>query len=124
MDVPGLLTKAAGFSQVRYGTSHILLQLVHPTQDKGHHAADGEVIFGKQFECNLCLLDSDIHVLTTGSGDEAKDVSMKVCPKATITVAGKEAKLADVKAGAAAAIKLGEPMKCGTKVAVGITVGG
>jgi hypothetical protein len=63
-------------------------------------------------------------VLTTGSGDDAKDVSMKVCPKAKITVAGKEAKLADVKAGVAATIKPGKPMKCGTKVAVGITVAG
>jgi hypothetical protein len=63
-------------------------------------------------------------VLTTGSGDDAKDVTMKVCPKATITVAGKEAKLADVKAGVAATIKPGKPMKCGTKVAVGIAVAG
>jgi len=63
-------------------------------------------------------------VLTIGSGDKAKDVSMAVCPKAKITVAGKEAKLADVKAGVSATITPGAPLKCGTKVAVSIEVAG
>ncbi len=38
-------------------------------------------------------------VLTTGEGDSAKDVTLKVCPKAKIVVNGKTATLADLKAG-------------------------
>ncbi|MBM4034479.1 MAG: hypothetical protein FJ291_22265 [Planctomycetes bacterium] len=61
-------------------------------------------------------------VLTVGSGDEAKDVTMKVCPKAKICVDGKEAKLADIKAGAKA--KVGHvKTDSGDLVAVSITVG-
>jgi hypothetical protein len=62
-------------------------------------------------------------VLTIGSGDEAKDITMKVCPKAKILVDGKEATLADVKAGAKAKV-CHIKTDSGDLVAVRIAIGG
>ena len=62
-------------------------------------------------------------VLSVASGESTRDVALKVCPKAKILVDGKEATLADVKAGVKAKV-------CHTKtdsgdlVAVRIAVGG
>ncbi|MBM4040298.1 MAG: hypothetical protein FJ290_17465 [Planctomycetes bacterium] len=61
-------------------------------------------------------------VLTVGSGDEAKDVTMKVCPKAKIVIDGKDATLADVKAGAKAKVTHVKT-DSGDLVAVNIAVG-
>lgn len=61
-------------------------------------------------------------VLTTGKGEEAKDVTLKVCPKAKITIDGKDAKLADVNAGAAARVCHIKNKK-GDLVAVRLVVG-
>ena len=58
-------------------------------------------------------------VLTVGTGDKAKAVSLKVCPKVKVSVDGKDAKLEAIKAGAAVKV-------CHNKdlVAVKIAVGG
>lgn len=61
-------------------------------------------------------------VLLVGEGEAAKEVTMKVCPHATVMVDGKEAKLADVKAGTAVAT-CHVKSKSGTVVAKCIMVG-
>jgi hypothetical protein len=75
-------------------------------------------------EGTIKSLDADARtlVLTTGSGDEAKDTTMKVCPKCKIIVDGKEAKLSDVKAGAKA--KVSHIKTDSGPLAVNITIGG
>ena len=63
-------------------------------------------------------------VLTVGTEKNAKDVTMKVCPKAKIQIDGKEVKLDAVKAGATATAQTGQTkMKDGTPVAVCLTIG-
>ena len=62
-------------------------------------------------------------VLTTGEVDPAKDLPLKGCPKAKIIVDGKEATLADVKAGAKARVGY-ITTDSGGLVAVRIAVGG
>jgi len=57
-------------------------------------------------------------VLTTGEGDSAKDVTMKVCPKAKVLVDGKKATLADVKTGAKAKACHNKDMVC-VRIVVG-----
>ena len=61
-------------------------------------------------------------VLTTIKCGEAKDVTMKVCPKAKITINGKTATLADLKAGTTAQVSQ-VTTKSGDLAAVAITVG-
>lgn len=61
--------------------------------------------------------------VTVGEGDEAKDVTVRVCPKAKIAVDGKLAKLADVKAGSALRLCQVKSERKGDMVAVCITVG-
>jgi len=62
-------------------------------------------------------------VLTTGKREAAKDVAIKVCPKAKITIDGKTATLCAIKAGSAAKVCTVKA-KCGSLVATRVAVGG
>jgi len=62
-------------------------------------------------------------VVTVGEGDAAKDVTLRVCPKAKVGIDGKAAKLADVKAGAAVKLCQVKSKRKGDMVAVCIAVG-
>lgn len=62
-------------------------------------------------------------VLTVGEGEEAKELAIRVCPCAKITVDGKKAKLADVKAGVAARVRQVKSKRKGDMVVVCIKVG-
>lgn len=71
---------------------------------------------------SLCT-DSNTLVLTTGSGDSAKDVKLNVCSKGTkVVIDGKAAKLADVKTGAK--VKVGHKHTKKGLFATSITIGG
>ncbi|NCO39204.1 MAG: hypothetical protein COZ06_28275 [Armatimonadetes bacterium CG_4_10_14_3_um_filter_66_18] len=61
-------------------------------------------------------------VVTLGTGKDAKDVALKVCPKVKIQIDAKEAKLDAVKLGAAAKLCTITTDK-GVEVAVAITIG-
>lgn len=72
---------------------------------------------------SLCT-HSNTLVLTTGTGDKAKDVTLKVCPKNTkVVIGGKAAKLTDVKVGAAATLGHKHAKKGGL-FCTSITIGG
>ena len=62
-------------------------------------------------------------VLTTGKGEAAKEVAIKVCPKAKITIGGKTATLCALKAGSSAKVCTVKT-KSGSVVATRIAVGG
>ena len=92
------------------------------------HAGEGSPPAGKpKVTCLVATIksvDSDARtiVLTTGEGNEAKDVTLKVCPRAKILIDGKAATLADVKAGATTRVCHIKTEK-GDLVAVRIAVG-